>query len=117
MTRVKTGTVRKAKHKKLLSKTKGFRMTKNRLVRVAHEAALHKGEYAFAGRKQRKRQFRTLWIVRINAALSGLNHDLSYSKFISALKKHNILIDRKVLARIAVEMPAVFEKIVQKAIA
>jgi large subunit ribosomal protein L20 len=115
MTRVKTGVTRRRAHKKLLGQTKGFRMTKNRLVKVAIEAVLHRGEYAFAGRKQKKRQFRTLWIQRINAALMLGNSGLSYSKFIGALKTSNIVIDRKILARMANEVPAAFEAVVLKA--
>lgn len=115
MTRVKTGVTRRRAHKKLLGQTKGFRMTKNRLVKVAIEAVLHKGEYAFAGRRQKKRQFRTLWIQRINAALALGNSGLSYSKFINALKVNNIAVDRKILARIANEIPAAFEAVVLRA--
>lgn len=115
MTRVKTGVTRRRKHKKLLGQTKGFRMTKNRLVKVAKEALLHRGEYAFAGRKQKKRQFRTLWIARINAALTSGNSGLSYSKFISGLKTNKIGLDRKVLAKLALEIPSAFEAVVQKA--
>ena len=78
--RVKTGPTRKRKHKKVLKRTKGFRMTKGRLYKVSKEADLHAGEYAFAGRKLRKRDLRRLWITRINAALS--KSDISYNKFI-----------------------------------
>lgn len=110
--RVKTGTVRKRKHKKLLALAKGYRMTKHRLVKPASEAVLHAGEYAFAGRKRRKRDFRRLWITRINAALSG--YDLSYSRFIAGLKKAKIEIDRKILADLVISDPDTFKNIVEK---
>lgn len=110
--RVKTGTVRKRKHKKLLALAKGYRMTKHRLVKPASEAVLHAGEYAFAGRKRRKRDFRRLWITRINAALS--EYDLSYSHFIAGLKKANIELDRKILADLIISDPNVFKNIVEK---
>lgn len=110
--RVKTGTVRRQGHKKILALTKGFRMTKNRLYKVAQEAALHAGQYAYAGRKEKKRDFRRLWITRINGALS--ENGLSYSKFINKLKKAKIELDRKVLAIIASEDPQTFQNIVKE---
>lgn len=110
--RVKTGTVRRQGHKKTLALTKGFRMTKNRLYKVAQEAALHAGQYAYEGRKNKKRDFRRLWITRINGALS--ESDLSYSQFINKLKKANIELDRKVLAIIASEDSETFQKIVEQ---
>jgi len=113
MSRTKTGVVRKRRHKKLLATTKGYRMTKNRLYRVAHEAALHAGQYAFMGRKLRKRNMRKLWIIRLNAATRSLG--LTYSKFINGLKKANIDLDRKILADMALSDPKTFEKIVEKA--
>src|SRR3972149_9008380 len=94
--RVKRGTVSHAKHKKLLRSVKGYRMTKRRLVKVAKEAQLHAGAYAFAGRKKKKSQFRKLWITRISEYLKS--QDLSYSQFINNLKKANILLDRKILS-------------------
>ena len=93
--RVKTGATRRAKHKAILKLTKGFRMTKNRLIKVAIEAALHAGAYSYVGRKQRKRQFRTLWIQRINAGLKSVEGAPNYSKFIKALSTHKVEIDRK----------------------
>lgn len=110
--RVKTGPTRRRKHKKVLQRTKGFRMTKGRLYKVSKEADLHAGEYAFAGRKLRKRDLRRLWITRINAALSDSN--LSYSKFIAGLKKAKIELDRKILADLAITDPKTFKKIVEK---
>jgi large subunit ribosomal protein L20 len=110
--RVKRGVTSKAKHHKLLRANKGYRMTKRRLVRVAHEAFNHAGEYAFAGRKQKKRDFRRLWITRISEAVR-LN-DLSYSLFISKLKAKNINIDRKIMANLIVENPEAFAAILEK---
>lgn len=108
--RVKRGFTRKRAHKKVLARTKGFRMTKNRLYKVAREADLHAGQYAYVGRKNRKRDFRRLWISRINAALGSL--DLKYSLFMSGLKKAKIEINRKNLSQLALDNPKVFEKIV-----
>lgn len=116
MPRVKGGPAARNRHKKILGLTKGFRMTKNRLYKVAHEAALHAGAYAFHGRKRRKRDFRSLWITRINAALRAINPEYSYSTFIAGIKKAGITLDRKVLAEIAVSDPKTFEAIVKKAL-
>lgn len=110
--RIKTGPSSRRKHKKLLSQAKGYRMTRRRLVKVASEAVLHAGAYAFVGRKNRKRDFRRLWIIRINAALSKFN--ISYSRFIADLKKEKIEIDRKILADIVNSDPKTFKEIVQK---
>lgn len=110
--RVKTGPSRRQRHKKVLKRTKGFRMTKGRLYKVSKEADLHAGQYAFAGRKRRKRNLRQLWITRINAALAEYN--LPYSKFINGLKKAKIELDRKILANLAVSHPKVFKAIVEK---
>jgi len=109
--RVKTGTARRRKHKKVLKRTKGFRMTKGRLYKVSKEADLHAGEYAFAGRKLRKRDLRRLWIIRINAALTDF--DLSYNKFMAGLKKAKIEINRKILADLAITDPDTLKKIVE----
>ncbi|MCD6226073.1 50S ribosomal protein L20 [bacterium] len=111
--RVKTGTVRRRRHKKLLKQAKGYRMTRSRLYKVAHEAVLHAGEYAFAGRKLKKRDLRRLWIVRINAAVR--NYGLSYSKFINLLKEKKIALNRKILAHFAAKEPDLFKQIVEKA--
>src|SRR3990167_619064 len=105
--RVKTGFVRHRKHKKILQSTKGYRMTRSRLIKVAKQAALHAGQYAFHGRKRRKRDLRSLWITRINAALTGKT--LSYSRFIKALKDKKVILDRKILADLAVNDPKTFE--------
>lgn len=87
-------------------------MTKNRLVKVAIEADLHAGQYAFHGRKLRKRDFRSLWIVRLGSALKAIDEKLNYSTFIKNLKTKNILLDRKVLADIALNDNATFRKLV-----
>ncbi len=110
--RVKTGTIRRKRHKKIIKLAKGYRMTRSRLFRVAHEAVLHAGEYAYAGRKKRKRDLKRLWIVRINAA--ARKHGLSYSKFMAGLKSAKIRINHKILAHLAVSEPKIFETIVKK---
>ena len=107
--RVKRGFTRKRAHNKVLARTKGFRMTKNRLYKVAREADIHAGQYAYVGRKKRKLDFRRLWITRINGALTDL--DMAYSKFINGLKKAKIEIDRKKLSELVVDNPKVFKKI------
>ncbi len=113
MPRVKTGPTRRQKHKKVLQSTKGFRMTNSRLIKVAKEASLHAGEYAFAGRKDRKSNFRRLWIIRINAALSSIQDAPKYSRFIKALSDKKIELDRKILSHLAATQPEVFKNIVQ----
>jgi large subunit ribosomal protein L20 len=110
--RVKRSVTSRAKHNKLFAANKGYRMTKRRLVRVAHEAYLHAGEYAFAGRKQKKRDIRSLWIMRISEAVKL--HDMSYSVFIGKLKSANIEIDRKMLASLISTHPEVFGEVVNK---
>jgi large subunit ribosomal protein L20 len=99
MTRIKRGVTSNRRHKKLLELAKGYRMSKHRLIKVATEAVLHAGEYAFAGRKHRKRQMRRLWIVRINAVLATLS--LKYSQFIHLLKLKQVEVDRKIMAVMA----------------
>lgn len=110
MARVKRGIVSRRKHKKLLNLTKGYRGTKSKLIRVAHEAALHAGAYAFHGRKLRKRNFRSLWITRIGEAAK--QEGMSYSVLIDRLKKANITLDRKILSDLVVTDPATFRHIV-----
>ncbi|MBQ6438260.1 50S ribosomal protein L20 [bacterium] len=113
--RVKTGYVRHRAHKKVLKANKGFRGANHRLFKRANEARLHAGQYAFVGRKLRKRDMRRLWIMRINAALTQISSDLNYSRFIHALHQHHIELDRKVLADLAVnDMPA-FQAVVTAA--
>ncbi len=113
MPRVKRGSSRRDKRKKLLSITKGFFLGKSKLYKFAKEAADKAGNYAYAGRRNKKRDFRRLWIVRINAA--ARQHDLTYSQFIAGLKRAGIALDRKSLAEIAVKDPAAFGKLVESA--
>src|SRR5579863_6574362 len=110
MARIKRGTVSRRKHNKLLEQTKGYRGTKSKLVKIAKEASLHAGQYAYHGRKLRKRDFRTLWIIRIGEAVK--KEDLSYSVFIDKLHKANIQLDRKILSNLVVEDPQTFKQIV-----
>lgn len=110
MARVKRGTVSKRRHNKLLGLTKGYRGTKSKLTKVAKEAALHAGQYAFHGRKLRKRDFRTLWITRIGEAVKL--EGLSYSVFMNKMKKANVQLDRKILSDLIVNDPAAFKKVV-----
>lgn len=108
MARVKSP--RRQKHKKVLKQAKGFKNARSRRLKVAKEAVLHAGQYAFVGRKKKKRDFRKLWIMRINAA--ARKHSLSYSKLMNALKKAEVKLDRKMLSEIAVNDPETFDKIV-----
>lgn len=110
MVRVKGGLTTRRKHNKTLGLAKGYWMSRHKQIKKAKEAVLHAGQYAYDGRKMKKRDFRRLWIIRLNAALR--ENGLSYSKFIPALKAKQIGLDRKVLAQIAAEYPAVFDKIV-----
>lgn len=112
MVRVKSGIQTKRKHKKVLKLAKGYWMTRHKQFKKAKEAVLHAGAYAYTGRKDKKHIFRSLWTVRLNAALRTLNS--TYSKFIAQLKQKKVELDRKVLAQIALEYPKVFEKIVEK---
>lgn len=110
--RVKTGFVRHRKHLKLLQRTRGFRMTKHRLFQAASEADLHAGQYAYIGRRLKKRNLRQLWITRINAGLRASG--FTYSKFINKLKSANIILDRKILAHLAVRDEPTFKSLVAK---
>ncbi|MBI4078738.1 MAG: 50S ribosomal protein L20 [Candidatus Levybacteria bacterium] len=110
--RIKRGTVSRRKHKKLLAQTRGFRGTKSRLTKVAKEALLHKGQYAFHGRKLRKRDFRSLWILRIGEAVK--QEGISYSVFMHNLKKANISLNRKILSDLVVNDPQTFKHIVKQ---
>lgn len=112
MTRVKRGTTTGRRHKAIFERTKGFRMTKRRLIKVAHEADYHAGTYAFAGRKRKKRDFRTLWITRISEAVK--THGLSYSRFIHLLEEKKVGLNRKTLSYLIVNQPTVFETIVKE---
>ena len=112
MTRVKRGVNATRKRKKILKYTKGFRWDRSKKERAAKEALVHAWSHQFMGRKKRKRDFRRLWQVKINAAVRA--EGISYSKFIAMLKKANILLDRKILADLAEHQPEVFKKIVAK---
>jgi large subunit ribosomal protein L20 len=113
MPRVKRGVVAKARHKKVLKKAKGYYGARSKLFRTAKQAVTKSGQYAYRDRRQRKRQFRALWIARINAA--ARLHELSYSRFINGLKKAEIEIDRKILADIAVHDPEAFGVLAEQA--
>lgn len=115
MPRVKRGTTAHKKREKVLKQTKGFRWGRKSKERAAKEALLHALSRSFRGRKEKKRTSRSLWQVRINAA--ARENDTTYSKLIAALKKANIKLDRKILSDFAQNEPAVFKKIVEKAIA
>src|SRR3989338_6422203 len=112
MARVKGGMTTRRKHKKVLKLAKCYWMTRNKQIKKAKEAVLHADQYSFTGRKDRKSDFRQLWILRINAAVRPLG--LTYSTFINRLKSKKIELDRKMLSKIAIEYPKVFEKIVEQ---
>ena len=113
MPRVKRGVTAHARHKKVLKKAKGYYGARRKVYRVAKQAVIKAGQYAYRDRRQRKRQFRQLWIARINAAARECG--LSYSRFINGLKKAEIAIDRKVLADIAVFDKTAFAALAEKA--
>jgi len=113
MPRVKRGTVRRAKRKKLLKLTKGFYANKSKLYRAAKESADTALKYAFVGRRRKKRDFRRLWVIRINAA--ARENGLTYGQLISGLKAAGVGLDRKMLADLAVTQPAAFAKIAAQA--
>ena len=113
MPRVKRGVTAHARHKKILDQAKGYQGARSRTYRVAKQAVIKAGQYAYIGRKQRKRQFRALWIARINAAVRG--YDMTYSQFINGLKKAEIELDRKVLSDLAIHDKAAFAKLVEAA--
>jgi large subunit ribosomal protein L20 len=112
MPRVKRGVTAHARHKKVLALAKGYRGRRKNVFRIAKEAVMKAGQYAYRDRRTRKRVFRQLWIARINAATRELG--LSYSKFMAGMKKASIEIDRKMLAELAVKDPAAFGSIVAK---
>ena len=112
MPRVKRGTIHTKKRRNLLKKAKGFKWGRKKLVRQATTAVKKAGAYAYRDRRNKKRVFRRLWLVRINAALRE-THELSYSKFIGAMKAKNIDLDRKVLSELALTNRSVFDKVVE----
>ena len=115
MARVKRGVQARARHKKVLKEAKGYYGARSKVFRVAKQAVTKAGQYSYRDRRQRKRQFRALWIVRINAAARDFG--LSYSRFIDGLNKAEIEVDRKVLADLAVHDKAAFAALAEKAIA
>lgn len=112
MARVKRGVMARKRHKKVLKAAKGYYSARSKVFRVAKQAVIKAAQYAYIGRKQRKRQFRALWIARINAAARACG--LSYSNFMNGLKKSNITIDRKMLADLAVFDAGAFAQLVAK---
>ena len=113
MARVKNGAVTKARHKKVLKAAKGYFGSKHRLYKTAKEQLMHSGQYAFRDRKQKKREFRKLWITRINAACR--TNDISYSRFIEGLTKAGVEVNRKMLSEIAINDPKMFTELVKVA--
>ena len=113
MARVKSGIITKAKHKKILKRAKGYFGSKHRLFKTAKEQVMHSGKYAYRDRRQNKRNFRKLWITRINAACR--QNDISYSKFINGLTKAGIIINRKMLSEMAIEDKKAFADLVKLA--
>ena len=113
MARVKRGVVARRRHKKILKQAKGYYGARSRVFRVAKQAVSKAGQYAYRDRRQRKRQFRQLWIARINAG--ARQNGLSYSKFINGLKLASVEIDRKIMADLAVNEKAAFAALVEKA--
>ena len=113
MARVKNGAVTKARHKKVLKAAKGYFGSKHRLYKTAKEQLMHSGQYAFRDRKQKKREFRKLWITRINAACRM--NDISYSRFIEGLTKAGVEVNRKMLSEIAINDPKMFSELVKTA--
>ena len=113
MTRVKNGVTTKARHKKVLKEAKGYFGSKHRLYKTAKEQLMHSGQYAFRDRRQKKREFRKLWIVRINAACR--ENEISYSRFIEGLNKAGVEVNRKMLSEIAIADPKAFAELVKVA--
>ncbi len=113
MTRVKNSVTTKERHKKVLKAAKGYFGSKHRLYKTAKEQLMHSGQYAYRDRRQRKRDFRSLWITRINAACR--DNDMSYSRFIEGLTKAGVEVNRKMLSEIAISDPAIFTEFVKKA--
>lgn len=110
--RVKRGVVSRRKHNKLLKLAEGYRGTRSTLVKTAKQAVLQAGQYAYQGRKNRKRDMRQLWITRISEAVK--TQDLSYSMFVDKLKKSNVVLDRKILSDLVVNDPETFKDIVDR---
>lgn len=116
MPRVKGGVTSAKRRRNILKRAKGYRHGRSKKVKYAKEALVHAGKYAFAHRRDKKNEFRQLWIVRLNAALRE-EANMSYSVFIAKMKKKNIMLDRKVLSELAVNAPEVFSALVKKVLA
>ena len=114
MPRTKTGTIRHARHKKVLHQTKSFRGANTRLIKRASDALLHAGQYAYIGRRLRKRDMRALWIVRVSAAVKEADTTLNFSRFMHGLKLANIGLNRKMLSELAIKDFTAFKTIVAK---
>ena len=112
--RVKRGTVRHRRHKKIRALAKGYRGMRSSTFKKANEAVLKAGQHAYVDRKKKKRTFRALWIIRLNAAVRALG--VSYSRFIKACKDKNVALDRKALSELAIHEPVVFEKVVAEVV-
>lgn len=113
--RVRGGVKSRRRHKKLLSQVKGYRQARSKIYKRAKEAYLHAGQYALQGRRKRTGQMRSLWIIRLNAALRP--KEISYSKFIGKLNSGDLKLNRKMLSELAIQEPGVFDKVVEKIIA
>ena len=111
MTRVKGGTIHRARRKKIMKRAKGYFGSKHRLYKTAKEQVMHSLKYAYRDRRQKKRDFRKLWITRINAACR--QNDISYSKFINGLSKAGVTVNRKMLSEIAIDSPETFASLVK----
>jgi large subunit ribosomal protein L20 len=113
--RVKRGVTARRRHKKILDQVKGYRQSRSKIYKRAKEAYLHAGQYSTQGRRKRVGQMRSLWIVRLNAALKPKG--ISYSQFINKLNKGMVGLNRKMLSELAINAPAVFDKVVEKVVA
>jgi large subunit ribosomal protein L20 len=109
--KVKSGVARRKRHKKILKLAKGYRGGRSRLYRTAKEAVARAGRFSYFGRKIKKRDFRSLWIIRINAAL--FDKDISYSRFIYGLRKANVSLNRKAISQLAIEDPSAFNNLIE----
>ena len=112
--RIKPGVTTHKRHKKVLDAVKGHRLSRSRHYKVAHEELMHAGQYAFEGRKNRKRDFRRLWIQRINAGLTQIDHGPSYSVLMNQMKQKNVLLNRKMLADLATNDFDTFKNVVSE---
>lgn len=114
MARVKGGKISAKRRRNVLSQVKGYRFARSKKERAAREAIVHAGKYAFAHRRDKKNDFRKLWNVRLNAGLRAVDEKLSYSKFIGAMNKKGVKLNRKMLSELAESRPDTFKKVVEK---